>query len=486
MSNEKQSREDVSRRGVLKGAAIAGTAAMAGTAGAYRDEIDFRLPATQNDGEGRTLSLVGLVGGWQGVAPAEIDGASNPTLRLIEGEENEVVWTNGDGSRHNFVLEDENGEVVEATDFVEEQGESTSLTFTPEEGVAEYYCMPHPVQMRGPVELVSPDEVRELRVQVEDEEGNPLEAEVFLRTPSEEYHAFSDIAARPAPPEEEQSQREPGDDEGGNETGGNETGGNETAGNETAGNETAGNETAGNESDMGGAQEEETPAEEDAPAVARFDMLQDGEYNLEVWTYGHERVTDTVSVDGDGQEVTVTVPAIETGDPTETYSFALEEGQWVGVEPDDIADEENPPLELEAGETYAVEWENALGRHQPEAENMTFEPLPGHNFVIASGGDTNEWSTYVRSNFTSEEGETQTVEFVAQEDMGVYLDQSQLDAVGEITVQGETEATGEIQQEEIERGGDGMGGNETADMDGNETGDGNETAEAEGNETNGD
>ncbi|MFC6768796.1 cupredoxin domain-containing protein [Natrinema soli] len=496
MTNEQRSR-DVSRRGVLKGtAALTGTAAMAGTAGAYRDEIDFRLPAAQNDGEGRTLSLLGIVGGWVGVAPAEIDGVSNPTLRLIEGEEHEVVWTNGDGSHHNFNLLDENGETIEATEFIEEQGESLSFTFTADSEMAEYNCAPHPVQMRGPIELVDAEEVHELRVQVEDEEGEPLGAEVFVG----DMHSFSDIAARPDPPEDEQqSGQEPGGADGnettgnetagnetignetaGNETIGNETAGNETAGNETIGNETTGNETTGNETATDDVQAEEAPAAEDAPAVARFDMLEDGEYDVEIWTYGHERITDTVTIDGEDRAFTATLPATEPGEPAEIYSLALEEGQWVGQSPDSIADETNPTLELEAGETYAVEWENTIGRHQPEAENRTYESLPGHNFVIASAGDTNQWNTYVRSDFTAEEGATQTIEFVATEEMGVYLDQSQLEAVGEISVGGgggETTAPEDATT--------GTNGNETATADDNETtaADGNETAAADGNET---
>ncbi|SIR72425.1 cupredoxin domain-containing protein [Natronorubrum thiooxidans] len=376
MSNQ-HTREDVSRRGVLKGtAAVAGTAATAGTAGAYRDAIDFRLPAAQNDGDGRTFSLLGIVGGWIGVSPAEIDGASNPTLRLIEGEEHEVIWTNGDGSRHNFVLADEEGDVIESTDFLAEQGESLSLEFTPDEEMAQYYCIPHPVQMRGPIEVVDAEDVHELRVRVEDEAGDPLGAEVFVG----DQHAFSSVASKPSPDAEE---------------------------------------------------------EEDPPAVARFDMLEDGEYEIDVWTFGHERVTDTVTIDGDDAELTVTLPAVEPGEPTETVSLRLEEGQWVGGD----SDEANPTLELEAGETYAVEWENTIGRHQPERESRSFEPLPGHNFAIASDGETNEWNTYVRSAFTSEEGATQTVEFVANEDMGVYLDQAQLDAVGEISVTGDSGGT---------------------------------------------
>ncbi|NUC73374.1 hypothetical protein HTZ84_13805 [Haloterrigena sp. SYSU A558-1] len=469
MTNEQRSREDVSRRGVLKGtAALAGTAALTGRAGAYRDVVDYPLPAAQGDVEGRSLSLLGIVGGWVGVAPAEIDGASNPPLRLMEGVENEIIWTNGDGSHHNFTVGDEEGEVLEATEFVEEQGESTSLTITPEEGMAQYYCIPHPVQMRGPIELVDPGEVHELSVRVEDENGDPLGAEVFVG----DHHSFSDIAGRPDPDQqgeqgEESQEQEPDPGE--------QTGDDEQAETVPEGNETT--DQGGNETDTGGAQEqgleEETPADEDAPAIARFDMLEDGEYDLEVWTYGHERVTDTVEIDGEDQEITVTLPAVDPGEPTETFSMRLEDGQWVGQEPEAIADQANPTLELEADETYAIEWENGIGRLQPERENRVFEPLPGHNFVIASGGDTNEWNTYVRSPFTSEEGATQTVEFVADERMGVYLDQSQLDAVGEISIGGA--ADGEAAP----------AGDEPAEADGNETTtvNGNETADAAGNET---
>ncbi|MDS0477666.1 plastocyanin/azurin family copper-binding protein [Natrinema sp. 1APR25-10V2] len=379
MTNEQRSRDAFSRRGVLRGTAVlAGTAATAGSAGAYRDEIDVPLPAAQNDGEGRTLTLLGIVGGWVGVSPAGIDGLSNPPLRLIEGEEHEVIWTNGDGSTHNFNITagsalDDDAEILESTESLTEQGESTSLQFTATEEMSEYFCVPHPAQMRGPIELIDPDEVHELRVRVEDEEGEPLGAEVFVG----DHHAFSHVAAKP-----------------------------------------------------GQEAEEEGP-----PAVARFDLLESGEYDIEVWTYDHERVTDTVTIDDGNQEVTVTLPPIEPGEPTTTFEMRLEDGQWVGVSPDSIAEQANPTLELEADETYAIEWENTIGRDQPSGENRHYQPLPGHNLAIASGGDTNELNTYVRSDFLDQAGGEQTVEFVAREEMGVYLDQAQLDAIGEIDVQ---------------------------------------------------
>ncbi|WP_226481603.1 cupredoxin domain-containing protein [Natrinema amylolyticum] len=463
MSNEHDSSDDVSRRGVLKGtAALTSIAAISGEAGAYRDAFDFPMPVSQNDEAARTLTLTGIVGGWLGIAPHEIDGKSNPPLQLVEGEMHEVVWINGDGSTHNFNITagnslDDDVEVLEATETVTEQGEFTTLQFTATEEMQEYFCMPHPAQMRGPIELIDPGDVRELVVHVEDENGEPLGAEVYL----DDMHSYSNLAGRPDPFAEEGQSQESESQEPGNATDGNATDGNATDGNASDG-------------DVEGQQTQ-------PPAIARFDLLEDGEYDLEVWTYGYERVTDTVEIDGEDRELTVTLSPVEPGDPAETFSMRLEDGQWVGQEPDAIADETNPTLELEADESYAIEWENAIGRLQPEGENRVYEPLPGHNLAIASSGDTNEWNTYVRSDFLSEEGETQTVEFVANERMGVYLDQSQLDAVGEIAIGGAADGDAAPVGDETSD----MGGNETAEMDGNETADvaGNETAETEGNET---
>ncbi|GAB7020382.1 PQQ-dependent sugar dehydrogenase [Halostagnicola bangensis] len=75
---------------------------------------------------------------------------------------------------------------------------------------------------------------------------------------------------------------------------------------------------------------------------------------------------------------------------------------WIGVEPDEIEDEENPTLELEAGQTYEVTWENSDG-------------LP-HNFAILSA----DGEQLVRSEITEETGEVQTVEFEATEEMAEY------------------------------------------------------------------
>ncbi len=75
---------------------------------------------------------------------------------------------------------------------------------------------------------------------------------------------------------------------------------------------------------------------------------------------------------------------------------------WIGVEPEEIEDEENPTLELEAGQTYEVTWENPDG-------------LP-HNFAILSA----DGEQLVRSEIIEEAGEEQTVEFEATEEMAEY------------------------------------------------------------------
>jgi len=75
---------------------------------------------------------------------------------------------------------------------------------------------------------------------------------------------------------------------------------------------------------------------------------------------------------------------------------------WMGVAPDSIADLTNPTLKLTAGEDYTIEWTNTSGET--------------HNFVIVNA-DGNE---LVSTDEVSEEGETQTVEFTASEEMVEY------------------------------------------------------------------
>ena len=103
--------------------------------------------------QGEAIQLGGEVQAWQGQAPAEIEGESNPTLQLQAGTEYEVVWENLDGQPHDFVIRDENGERLVGTEIVSEQGATTSLTFTASEEMATYVCTVHPSSMRGEVQI---------------------------------------------------------------------------------------------------------------------------------------------------------------------------------------------------------------------------------------------------------------------------------------------------------------------------------------------
>jgi len=76
---------------------------------------------------------------------------------------------------------------------------------------------------------------------------------------------------------------------------------------------------------------------------------------------------------------------------------------WVGQAPEPIVDERNPTLRLVQGQSYTLSWENLDGA--------------GHNFVIENETGNEE---FVSTDILATEGETQTVEFTAQEEMAEY------------------------------------------------------------------
>ncbi|TMT86669.1 plastocyanin [Haloterrigena sp. H1] len=76
---------------------------------------------------------------------------------------------------------------------------------------------------------------------------------------------------------------------------------------------------------------------------------------------------------------------------------------WVGQAPETIADERNPTLRLVEGRDYTLVWENLDGA--------------GHNFVIENEAGDEE---FISTDIFVTEGETQTIEFTAQEGMGEY------------------------------------------------------------------
>jgi laccase len=76
---------------------------------------------------------------------------------------------------------------------------------------------------------------------------------------------------------------------------------------------------------------------------------------------------------------------------------------WVGVSPEEIEGETNPTLSLTAGEDYTVEWTNVDGA--------------AHNFAI----NDEEGEEILSTDAVSGEGETQTIEFTATEEMAEYV-----------------------------------------------------------------
>lgn len=147
--------------------------------------------------------------------------------------------------------------------------------------------------------------------------------------------------------------------------------------------------------------------------------------NMENRLASRRRVLQTLGVIGVGGAVGAwTVSAQST--------IELEGGinGWVGVAPSDIEGQTNPTLSFEPGEDVTVTWTNIDGM--------------GHNFAILN--DNGE--ELVSSDIMTGEGETQTVEFTASEDMAEYLCQPHPDSMdGNIEIVG---VDNEQEQEEEE------------------------------------
>lgn len=137
------------RRTFLKVAAATGALFGLGTA----------VTAQEGPITAEEIVLGGRRTGWRGGSPESIQSARNPTLRLIEGQEYTLTWENLDGAPHNFNIIDEEGEeqFVE-TEIVSSRGEIQTVEFTAQAGMAEYFCAPHPVAMRGEIEVVEGDD----------------------------------------------------------------------------------------------------------------------------------------------------------------------------------------------------------------------------------------------------------------------------------------------------------------------------------------
>ncbi|ELY98510.1 blue (type 1) copper domain-containing protein [Natrialba chahannaoensis JCM 10990] len=100
----------------------------------------------------------GVIPGWFGLEPAEIDNMENPTLELVAGETYTFTWENGDGQPHNVVILDETDTILERTEIISEQGETQSLEFEATPEMDRYICEVHPGTMVGRMQVEDPDE----------------------------------------------------------------------------------------------------------------------------------------------------------------------------------------------------------------------------------------------------------------------------------------------------------------------------------------
>lgn len=137
--------------------ALLAASGLTATASAQENESETEEDEEANDGDdgGDRLPIVlaGRAEYWYGVSPEAIEGEENPTLELEDGEEYEIVWINVDGTEHDLVVEDADGEELESSDATETPGEAITMTFEASDEMAEYYCEYHPEDMRGDVEL---------------------------------------------------------------------------------------------------------------------------------------------------------------------------------------------------------------------------------------------------------------------------------------------------------------------------------------------
>jgi glucose/arabinose dehydrogenase len=137
-TNYRTGRPATTRRRFLRASAAAG--ALVGTSG---------LAGAQS--QPQEIRLGGEIGGWQGRKPASIAGESNPTLELDAGVDYRVTWKNIDGRGHNFALLDGDGEILQRTEVMNEQGATQTIEFTAREAMAEYVCEPHITSMHGSI-----------------------------------------------------------------------------------------------------------------------------------------------------------------------------------------------------------------------------------------------------------------------------------------------------------------------------------------------
>lgn len=141
---------------------------------------------------------------------------------------------------------------------------------------------------------------------------------------------------------------------------------------------------------------------------------------------------------------------------------------WVGIEPEAIADEENPTLTLTEGESYEIGWEDGDGAE--------------HNIEIRDEDD--EVVDDLETEVATEGGDDQFLEFEASDEMTTYIcDPHETTMVGDLEIEangnGADEENGDGDEEDEENG------NRNGDEEENGTDNGDEEEEEENGTDNG-
>ncbi len=117
--------------------------------------------------------------------------------------------------------------------------------------------------------------------------------------------------------------------------------------------------------------------------------------------------------------VGVTTARAQAQSAPETIRLGGKTSGWVGREPAEIDGVINPTLELEPGTTYRITWENVDGMR--------------HNIALLDADRV----AIRRTEFMSEAGATQTIEFTATEEMVEYICQAHIASMsGDILIRG--------------------------------------------------
>ncbi|WP_380680849.1 DUF7133 domain-containing protein [Salinigranum sp. GCM10025319] len=102
---------------------------------------------------------------WDATSPPSLQGQSNPTLSLQQGEEYSIELSNSMDEEITFVVADATGNEIESFETMSAGG-STTATFTASSSMASYYAEEYPEEMSGGIEITSVPEPTEDMISV--------------------------------------------------------------------------------------------------------------------------------------------------------------------------------------------------------------------------------------------------------------------------------------------------------------------------------